>query len=233
VSGPVRLGLRANARQFALLVGLNALVGGMVGLERSVLPLVGERDFGLRSSAAILSFVVAFGAAKALTNLAAGDLAERVGRKRLLVIGWLVALPVPLLIGLASSWLMIVAANVLLGVNQGLAWSMTVVMKIDLAGPRRRGLALGLNEAAGYLGVAATAFATGALAAAYAPRTIVWVGAAAIVACGLLISVVAVRDTGAHVEQEQGTTCRSASARPSPRRASATPCSGPAARPGW
>jgi MFS family permease len=200
---PVRLGLRANARQFALLVGLNALVGGMVGLERSVLPLIGERDFGLRSSAAILTFVVAFGAAKALTNLAAGDLAERVGRKRLLVIGWLVALPVPLLIGLASSWLMIVAANVLLGVNQGLAWSMTVVMKIDLAGPRRRGLALGLNEAAGYLGVAATAFATGALAAAFAPRTIVWVGAAAIVACGLLISVAAVRDTGAHVAHEQ------------------------------
>jgi MFS family permease len=203
MSRPVRLGLRANARQFALLVGLNALVGGMVGLERSVLPLVGERDFGLRSNAAILSFVVAFGAAKALTNLAAGDLAERVGRKRLLVIGWLVALPVPLLIGLASSWLMIVAANVLLGVNQGLAWSMTVVMKIDLAGPRRRGLALGLNEAAGYLGVAATAFATGALAAAYAPRTIVWAGAAAIVVGGLLISLFAVRDTAAHVEREQ------------------------------
>jgi MFS family permease len=200
---PVRLGLRANARQFALLVGLNALVGGMVGLERSVLPLVGKQDFGLRSSSAILAFVVAFGAAKALTNLAAGDLAERIGRKRLLVIGWLVALPVPLLIGLAPSWWFIVAANLLLGVNQGLAWSMTVVMKIDLAGPRRRGLALGLNEAAGYLGVAATAFATGALAASYAPRTIVWVGAAVIATAGFLISVLAVRDTGAHVAQEQ------------------------------
>jgi MFS family permease len=199
----VRLGLRANARQFALLVGLNALVGGMVGLERSVLPLVGKQDFGLRSSSAILAFVVAFGAAKALTNLAAGDLAERFGRKRLLVIGWLVALPVPLLIGLAPSWWFIVAANLLLGVNQGLAWSMTVVMKIDLAGPRRRGLALGLNEAAGYLGVAATAFATGALAVTYAPRTIVWVGAAVIATAGLLISVLAVRDTGAHVAQEQ------------------------------
>ena len=151
----------------------------MVGLERSVLPLVGEHDFGLHSKTAILAFVLAFGVAKAVTNLAAGGLAERVGRKRLLVIGWLVAVPMPLLIGLAPSWGFIVAANVLLGVNQGLAWSMTVVMKIDLAGPTRRGLALGLNEAAGYLGVAATAFATGALAATYAPRTVVWVGAAA------------------------------------------------------
>lgn len=200
---PVRLGLRANSRQFALLVGLNALVGGMVGLERSVLPLVGKQDFGLSSSAAILAFVVAFGAAKAFTNLAAGALADRFGRKRLLVLGWLVALPVPLLIGLAPSWWFIVAANLLLGINQGLAWSMTVVMKIDLAGPRRRGLALGLNEAAGYLGVAATAFLTGALAASYAPRTVVWVGAALIVAAGLLLSVFAVRDTGAHVALEQ------------------------------
>jgi MFS family permease len=199
----IQLGLRANARQFALLVGLNALVGAMVGLERSVLPLVGKHDFGLRSSAAILAFVVAFGVAKALANLAAGDLAERVGRKRLLVLGWLVALPVPLLIGVAPSWWFIVAANLLLGANQGLTWSMTVVMKIDLAGPRRRGLALGLNEAAGYLGVAATAFATGALAASFAPRTLVWVGAAAIAAAGLLISVVAIRDTGAHMTHEQ------------------------------
>jgi MFS family permease len=203
MSAPVRLGLRANARQFGLLVALNALVGGMVGLERSVLPLVGEQDFGLRSSSTILAFVVAFGAAKALTNLAAGELAERLGRKRLLVIGWLFALPVPLLIGLAPSWWFIVAANLLLGVNQGLAWSMTVVMKIDLAGPRRRGLALGLNEAAGYLGVAATAFATGLLAVNYAPRTVVWVGAALIATVGLLVSVLAVHDTGAHVALEQ------------------------------
>ena len=195
--------MRANARQFALLVGLNALVGAMVGLERSVLPLVGKEDFGLRSTSTILAFVVAFGAAKALTNLAAGDLAERIGRKRLLVIGWLVAVPVPLLIGLAPSWWFIVAANLLLGVNQGLAWSMTVVMKIDLAGPRRRGLALGLNEAAGYLGVAVAAFATGVLAASYAPRTVVWVGAALIIAVGLLVSMFAVRDTGAHVALEQ------------------------------
>ena len=197
------LGLRANAAQFALLVGLNALVGGMVGLERSVLPLVGERDFALSSTAAILAFVVAFGLAKAVTNLAAGALADRVGRKRLLVIGWLVAVPVPVLIGLAPSWSFIVAANILLGVNQGLAWSMTVVMKIDLAGPSRRGLALGLNEAAGYLGVAATALATGALAGTYAPRTVVWVGATLIVTVGLICAIVFVRDTAAHVAVEQ------------------------------
>jgi MFS family permease len=201
----VRLGLLANRRQFALLVGLNALVGGMVGLERSVLPLVGKESFGLRSSSAILAFVVAFGAAKALTNLAAGDLAERVGRRRLLVAGWLAALPVPLLIALAPSWWFIVGANLLLGINQGLTWSMTVVMKVDLAGPRRRGLALGLNEAAGYVGVAATAFLSGALAATYAPRNVVWVGAGAIAVVGLLVSVFAVRETAPQVALEQET----------------------------
>jgi MFS family permease len=175
----------------------------MVGLERSVLPLVGEDDFGLSSKSAILSFVVAFGVAKALANLAAGGLAERAGRKRLLVLGWLLALPVPALIALAPSWWVIVAANVLLGLNQGLAWSMTVVMKIDLVGPRRRGLALGLNESAGYLGVAVTALATGALAATYAPRTLVWVGAVVIAGLGTLIALFFVRDTGAHVHEEQ------------------------------
>ena len=135
MTGDVRLGLRANAQQFALLVALNALVGGMVGLERSVLPLIGEHDFGLTSTSAILAFVVAFGAAKAFTNLAAGGLAERLGRKRLLVIGWLVALPVPLLIGLAPTWWFIVAANLLLGVNQGFAWSMTVNRPATSASP--------------------------------------------------------------------------------------------------
>jgi MFS family permease len=199
----VRLGLRANAGQFALLVALNAFVGAMVGLERSVLPLIGENDFGLASKSAILSFVVAFGIAKAMANLAAGGLAERAGRKRLLVFGWLLALPVPILIALAPSWWVIVAANVLLGLNQGLAWSMTVVMKIDLVGPMRRGLALGLNESAGYLGVAATALATGALAATYAPRTLVWTGAVVIAGLGTLISILFVRDTGAHVDEEQ------------------------------
>jgi MFS family permease len=199
----VRLGLRANAGQFALLVALNAFVGAMVGLERSVLPLIGKDDFGLSSKSAILSFVLAFGVAKALANLAAGGLAEGVGRKRLLVLGWLLALPVPVLIALAPSWWVIVAANVLLGLNQGLAWSMTVVMKIDLVGPTRRGLALGLNESAGYLGVALTAFATGALAATYAPRTLIWTGAAVIAGLGTLISLLFIRDTGAHVGEEQ------------------------------
>jgi MFS family permease len=222
VTSAVRLGLRANAAQFSLLVGLNALVGAMVGLERSVLPLVGERDFGLASKAAILAFIVAFGATKAIANLAAGALAERVGRRRLLVAGWALALPVPVLIGLAPSWSWIVAANLLLGANQGLAWSMTVVMKIDLAGPRRRGLALGLNESAGYLGVAAAAFATGALAGTVAPRTLVWAGAAAVAAVGFVVAVVLVRDTGAHVTLEQrahgdgpGRTFRSAFVRTS------------------
>jgi len=190
VSG-IALGLRANAAQFSLLVGLNALVGAMVGLERSVLPLVGEEDFGLTSSTAILSFVVAFGAAKAFANLGAGALADRVGRRRLLVLGWLLALPVAPLIALAPSWAWIVAS------------AMTVVMKIDLAGPVRRGLALGLNESAGYLGVAVTAFATGALAATYAPRTVVWVGALLVAVAGTLVSLLFVRDTEGHVAHEQ------------------------------
>lgn len=199
----VRLGLRANVGQFALLVAINALVGAMVGLERSVLPLVGEREFGIGSQTAILSFVVAFGLVKAVTNLAAGPLADRVGRRRLLVLGWLVALPVPLLVGLAPAWWVIVVANLFLGANQGLAWSMTVNMKIDLVGPARRGLALGLNESAGYLGVAATALLTGAAAASVAPRTVVWAGAASVVLAGLAASVLLVRDTAAHVQEEE------------------------------
>jgi MFS family permease len=199
----VVLGLRENARQFTLLVAINGLVGAMVGLERSVLPLVGEQDFGLSSKSVVLSFVAAFGLAKACANLAAGGLAERTGRRRLLVAGWMLALPVGPLIALAPSWGFVVAANVFLGASQGLAWSMTVNMKIDLVGPRRRGLALGLNESAGYLGVAAAAFATGALAATYAPRTVVWVGATVVAAAGLLSSVVFVRDTGEHVTLEQ------------------------------
>jgi len=199
----VRLGLRENAPQFALLVVLNAFVGAMVGLERSTLPLVGEDDFDLTSSAAVLSFIVAFGAAKAVTNLAAGTLATRVGRRRLLVVGWLLALPVPLLIWIAPSWAAIVAANALLGVNQGLAWSMTVVMKIDLVGPRRRGFALGLNEAAGYGGVAFAAAISGWLAADFAARDVLVVGGAAVAVAGLLISAFFVRDTGAHVALEQ------------------------------
>jgi MFS family permease len=203
VDRPVQLGLRENAPQFGLLVLLNAFVGAMVGLERSTLPLVGEQDFGLGSSAAVLSFIVAFGAAKALTNLAAGSLAARVGRRRLLILGWLFALPVPLLIWIAPGWEVVVAANVLLGINQGLAWSMTVVMKIDLVGPRRRGLALGLNEAAGYGGVALAAGLSGWLAADLAARDVLVVGAAAVAVAGLALSALLVRDTAAHVELEQ------------------------------
>jgi len=202
-TAPVRLGLRANAAQFSLLLGLNALVGAMVGLERSVLPLVGEDDFGLSSTSAILTFIVAFGVAKALANLAAGALADRAGRRRLLILGWLLALPVSLLIAFASSWWMIVAANLLLGASQGLAWSMTVVMKIDLAGPARRGLALGLNESAGYLGLAITAFASGVLATTIAPRTVIWAGALVITIAGALATIIFVRDTGVHVSHEQ------------------------------
>ncbi len=201
--GPVQLGLRENAAQFGLLVVLNAFVGAMVGLERSTLPLVGEDDFGLGSSAAVLSFIVAFGAAKAVTNLAAGSLATRVGRRRLLLLGWLFALPVPVLIWIAPSWEFIVAANLLLGVNQGLAWSMTVVMKIDLVGPTRRGFALGLNEAAGYGGVALAAGVSGWLAADLAARDVLVVGAAAVAVAGLALAALFVRDTGAHVELEQ------------------------------
>jgi MFS family permease len=209
-SRPVRLGLRENRVQFSLLVALNAFVGAMVGLERSTLPLIGRADFHLTSSAAVLSFILAFGVVKALTNLGAGALAERVGRRRLLIAGWAAALPVPLLIATAPSWGWIVAANVLLGVNQGLAWSMTVVMKIDLVGPARRGLALGLNEAAGYGGVALAAGLSGWLAADFAARDVVVVAGAAIAAAGFLISVLFVRDTAAHValeqaEQRQGT----------------------------
>ena len=202
----VRLGLRENLAQFSLLVAINAFVGAMVGLERSTLPLIGETDFGLGSSAAVLSFIVAFGLAKSLTNLAAGVGAERFGRRRLLILGWTMALPVPLLIALAPSWGWIVAANLLLGVNQGLAWSMTVVMKIDLVGPRRRGLALGLNEAAGYGGVAIAAALSGWLASELAPRDVLVGGASVIALAALLLTVLLVRDTADHValEQRQG-----------------------------
>jgi MFS family permease len=200
----VRLGLRENLAQFSLLVAVNAFVGAMVGLERSTLPLIGEDDFGLTSSVAVLSFIVAFGLAKSFTNLAAGFGAERVGRRRLLILGWLFALPVPLLIAVAPSWSWIVAANALLGINQGLAWSMTVVMKIDLVGPKRRGLALGLNEAAGYGGVALAAALSGWLAADFVPRDVLVAGAGTIALIALVVSLLFVRDTGSHMRLEQG-----------------------------
>ena len=186
--GAVRLGLRENLAQFSLLVAINAFVGAMVGLERSTLPLIGEQDFGLGSSAAVLSFIVAFGLAKAFTNLGAGAFAQRLGRRRLLILGWVLALPVPLLIAVAPNWGWVVAANALLGVNQGLAWSMTVVMKIDLVGPKRRGLALGLNEAAGYGGVALAAVVSGWLASEYAARDVLVAGGAVVALVALLLS---------------------------------------------
>ena len=199
----VELGLRENLGQFSLLVAVNAFVGAMVGLERSTLPLIGEDEFGIGSKAAVLSFIVAFGLAKALTNLGAGSLADRVGRRRLLLIGWALALPVPLLIGVASSWTVVVAANLLLGVNQGLTWSMTVVMKIDLVGRRGRGFALGLNEAVGYGGVALAAALSGWLAADLASRDVLVFAGAIVAVAALVVSALFVRDTAAHVALEQ------------------------------
>jgi MFS family permease len=198
-----RLGLRENLAQFSLLVAVNAFVGAMVGLERSTLPLIGEDDFGLASSASVLSFIVAFGLAKSFTNLAAGVGAERLGRRRLLILGWMLALPVPLLIAVGPSWAWIVVANALLGVNQGLTWSMTVVMKIDLVGPKRRGFALGLNEAAGYSGVALAALLAGWFASEFAARDVLVAGGGAVAVVALIVSVLFVRDTAGHVSLEQ------------------------------
>ena len=198
-----RLGLRANAAQFALLVVVNALVGGMVGQERTVLPLIARETFGLGGAAAALTFVAAFGLAKAATNLAAGALADRFGRKPVLVAGWLIGLPVPVLILAAPSWSWVIAANVLLGVNQGLTWSTTVVMKVDLVGPARRGLATGLNEAAGYGAVAVTALATGWIAAAAGLRPGPFLLGLAYAILGLGLSVAYVGETRGHVALEQ------------------------------
>jgi MFS family permease len=161
----VRLGLGANWQQFCLLVLINAFVGGMVGPERTIVPLMGPQEFHIASATVVASFVISFGVVKALTNLISGQLADAWGRKRVLVLGWFIGLPVPFMIIWAPSWSWIIAANVLLGMNQGLAWSMTVIMKIDLVGPKSRGLAVGLNEFAGYLAVGITAFLTGYIAA--------------------------------------------------------------------
>ena len=199
---PVRLGLGANWEQFALLVLVNAFVGGMVGLERSVLPLVAERDFGLASRTAILAFLVSFGLVKAGANYAAGRLADRIGRKHVLLLGWLAAVPVPLMIILAPSWSWVVAANVLLGINQGLAWSTAVVMKIDLVGPARRGLAMGLNEAAGYGAGALAALAAGYLAATDSVRPAPFLPGVAFSILGLLLTLFFVRDTHDHARLE-------------------------------
>jgi MFS family permease len=198
----ISLGLRQNVGQFSLLVGVNALVGGMIGQERTVLPLLATRVFELRAFAAALTFIIAFGVVKAATNFAAGMLSDRVGRKPVLVAGWLVGVPVPLLLIWAPSWGYVIAANVLLGVNQGLAWSTTVIMKIDLAGPARRGLAMGLNEAAGYGALAATALATGYIAARAGLRPDPFFLGIAFAGLGLGLSALFVRETRGHARHE-------------------------------
>ncbi len=202
VQSVVQLGLRANWQQFTLLVIVNAFVGGMVGLERSIVPLLGQQVFGLASTTAVLSFIMSFGVVKALANLFAGRLSDRIGRKGVLVVGWLVGLPVPLLIIFAPSWGWVVFANVLLGINQGLCWSTTVIMKIDLVGPARRGLAMGLNEAAGYGAVSLAAIAAGYLAATYALRPQPFLLGIGFALAGLLLSLFFVRESHGHARQE-------------------------------
>ena len=198
----IALGIRANLGQFLLLILLNAFVGGMVGLERTVVPLIGAETFHLASAGVITGFIVSFGVAKALTNLVSGQLAESWGRKHALVAGWAIGLPVPFMLMWAPSWGWVVAANVLLGINQGLAWSMTVLMKIDLVGPRSRGLAIGLNEFAGYAAVGLTAFLTGWIAARYGLRPGPFYLGTFYAVTGFALSVVIVRDTGDHVRHE-------------------------------
>ena len=198
----VRLGLKENWRQFALLILINAFVGGMVGIERTVVPLIGSEEFGIASTTIVVSFIVSFGVIKALANLVSGQLADAWGRKHVLVLGWLVGLPVPFMIMWAPGWAWVVAANALLGINQGLAWSMTVLMKVDLVGPKSRGLAVGLNEFAGYLAVGITAFLTGYLASRYGLRPVpIYLGVGYAV-LGALLSITLVRDTRQHVRLE-------------------------------
>jgi MFS family permease len=200
----VTLGLRANWPQFSLLVLINAFVGGMVGLERTVVPLIGSEEFKLASTTLVVSFIVSFGIVKALANLVSGHFADTWGRKRVLVIGWLFGLPVPFIVMWAPSWEWVIAANALLGLNQGFAWSMTVIMKIDLVGPKSRGLAVGLNEFAGYLAVGVTAFLTGYIAAHYGLRPAPFYLGIGYAALGLALSVLLVRDTREHVRLEAG-----------------------------
>ncbi len=198
----VQLGLRANWQQFTLLVIVNAFVGGMVGLERGIVPLLGQQVFGLTSTIAVLSFIVSFGIVKALANLFAGRLSDRIGRKGVLITGWLFGLPVPLLIIFAPSWGWVVFANVLLGINQGLCWSTTVIMKIDLVGPARRGFAMGINEAAGYGAVSLAAIAAGYLAATYALRPQPFLLGVGFALAGLVLSVFFVHESHGHARHE-------------------------------
>jgi MFS family permease len=200
----VRLGLRENWKQFSLLVLVNAFVGGMIGIERTVVPLIGAQEFGIASTTLVVSFIVSFGLVKAFANLMSGHLSDIWGRKTVLIVGWLFGLPVPFMIMYAPDWEWIIAANALLGINQGLAWSMTVIMKVDLVGPKSRGLAVGLNEFAGYLAVGITAFLTGYLAAEYGLRPVPIYLGVAYAALGLVLSISLVRDTRQHVRLEAG-----------------------------
>jgi MFS family permease len=191
----ISLGLRQNINQFSILVLVNAFVGAMIGLEQTVVPLIGKNEFGIESNALIVSFIASFGAVKAVLNLFAGSMSDRWGRKRMLVLGWLFGLPVPFILLFAPDWNWIIFANVLLGINQGLAWSMTVNMKIDLVGRKRRGLALGLNEFAGYVSVALVGFVTGYLAATFGLKPYPFYLGVAFALLGLLISFFVVKDT--------------------------------------
>jgi MFS family permease len=198
----IRLGLSQNWRQFTLLLVVNAFVGSMVGLERAILPVLAETEFGLASKTAILSFIASFGLAKALSNLMAGRWADRFGRKKILIAGWLIGLPVPFMVMWAPTWSWVVAANLLLGINQGLAWSSTVIMKIDLVGPRQRGLAMGLNESAGYVAVSLAALVSGYLAATYSLRPEPFILGVGFAVVGLLLSILFVRETQGHASLE-------------------------------
>jgi MFS family permease len=215
-SAPTRLGLCENIGQFSLLVLVNAFVGAMVGMERSILPTIGEHDFHLVARTAVLSFIVVFGVAKAITNYAAGYLSDRAGRKQVLVAGWLIATPVPFMLMWAPTWSWVLGANALLGVSQGLTWSTTVIMKIDLVGPERRGLAMGLNEFAGYVAVAGSALLTGLLAARYGLRPEPFYPGVVFVTIGLLLSAALVRDTRTHAALESRLYSRAIDAKHTP-----------------
>ncbi|MEY3968297.1 MAG: hypothetical protein RL137_1202, partial [Bacteroidota bacterium] len=197
-----QLGLKENWQQFSLLVLVNVFVGGMVGLERSILPQLAEQEFQLAAKTAILSFIVVFGITKALTNYFTGTLANRWGRKNLLILGWIFALPVPLLLMYAPNWSWVILANVFLGINQGLAWSSTVVMKIDLVGPKNRGFAMGINEAAGYMAVGAVAFLSASIANAYGVRPYPFYIGIVLAIFGLLSSIFLIKDTRSFVQLE-------------------------------